>query len=48
MSKIFENWQKWSIVGKIRIFVINHPVSVGNVDLKKLFDIDLRFCDYLG
>ncbi len=48
MSKIFENWQKWPIFGKIRIFAINHPVSMCNVDLKKLFDIDLRFCDYLG
>ena len=35
-------------LGKIRIFVINLPISMGNVDLKKLFDIDLRFCNYLG
>ncbi len=48
MSKIFENQQKLPIFGKIRIFVINHPVSMGNVELKKLFDIDLRFCIYLG
>ncbi len=34
--------------GEIRIFVINLPVSMGNVDLKKLFDVDLRFCEYLG
>ncbi len=33
----------WNFLG---IFVLNHPVSMGNVHLKKLFD--LRFCDYLG
>ncbi len=48
MAEIFGNWQKWPIFGKIRIFVINLPVSMGNVDLKEFFDIDLRFCDYLG
>ncbi len=28
----------------------DQPLSVNgsNVDLKRLFDIDLRFCDYLG
>ena len=49
MSKIFENRQKWPIFFfKFVIFVINHPISMGNVDFKKLFDIDLHFCDYLG
>ena len=43
--KIGKNGQ---FFGKIRIFVINHPVSMGNVGLKRLLDIDLRLCDYLG
>ena len=32
-----------NFLGKNGTFVINHPVSMDNVDLKKLFDIDLRF-----
>ncbi len=32
-----------NFLGKIKIFVIDLPVSMGNVDLEKLFDIDFRF-----
>ena len=47
-KKSFKIGKNGQFLGKIRIFVINHLVSMGNVDFKKLFDIDLCFCDYLG
>ncbi len=47
-QKSLEIGKNGRLLEKLGFFVINHPVSMGNVDLKKFFDIDLPFCDYLG